>query len=211
MRVASAAGVYAAICFVASGLVPNIAQAEEAPAEPVYDPDWGIDLGLGMGGLVGTAVGNGPSGAGVGGLVGPTLAATLERRLDDHLWAMLAGGGSYLSQSDGYSASLAWALDGSLGLRHVLTPPEPIEVSWYGALRGSYGRYEPPSSRTFTAGIVLGLALDKHFTDWLGLRLRVDVAELGYQRYRGPDGTPPAEGLFAQLRLAPSLALRFAF
>jgi hypothetical protein len=243
MRVASAA-VGAAITLFISGLAEPSAHAQPSdeddqtdrgtqsdaterivPLEPAYEPDWGLDLGMG-GFIGGVGVGGGAHGGQVGGLAaGPTLVATLERRLGDRLWLMLGGGGSYNGNGSG---ARYWGADASLGLRHALTSPDPIEVSWYAALTGGYASYYDPNvaignsgsyglrSGAFDLGIKIGFALNKQLNDWLGLRVRVDIAEVGYARaYSDPDdpavALPGAESWYAALVLAPSFAVRFAF
>jgi hypothetical protein len=137
---------------------------------------------------------------------------------------MLRGGASYQGNTAGGDVSRSWALDGSVGIRHALTPPEPLEVSWYGALKAGYAHQDTgiivedtvqdAAMQAWSAGLQLGTSLDKQLTDWFGLRLRIDLAELGYQRasiISAAAYSPPAESWYAQLKLAPSFAVRFTF
>jgi hypothetical protein len=175
--------------------------------------DWAVNLGVGLPSPIGSVGFGAP--APLGGV--PLLTATLERRLGDRLWAMVSGSGAYERASLG-AESRAWSIGGSAGLRHALTPPEPIEVSWYAALEGSYARMDllnvsEAHTEAWSGGLRLGLALDKHFTDWFGLRLGLDVLRLGYQSATGSAllGGLQAESWFARVSLSPSFGVRFSF
>jgi hypothetical protein len=186
----------------------RVVQNETLEPDPL---DWAVDVGVGL--PIG-AVGFGAPAA-LGGV--PMLSATLERRLGDRLWAMVSGSGSYERAFAGAN-SRAWSLGGSAGLRHALTPPEPIEVSWYAALQGSYARMDlldaaAAHSEAWSGGLKLGLALDKHFTEWFGLRLTLDAVQLGYQSATTSTalGMPQAQSWFARVSLSPSFGVRFSF
>ncbi|HZO15914.1 MAG TPA: hypothetical protein VFB62_21725 [Polyangiaceae bacterium] len=180
-------------------------------AQETEPKDWAAAIGIGwMGG--GAGISSGELGA-VGGWM-PTLSATLERRLDERLWALVSARGHYMGARFGDTFDRNWALGGSVGLRHALTPPDPLEVSWYVVGDGGYARTSLANLEVWSAGLRLGLALDKHFTDWFGMRVSLDLAQAGYQRatsYDTSGAMVPAEAWFAKVTLAPSFALRFAF
>jgi hypothetical protein len=201
-----------AVAIVTSCMGGNEALAQDAEAAPRLEPMWAVDVGAAfMGGYAGAGAGS----AGIGGW-GPIMVATLERRLDDRLWLMLRGSGSYDRWTSAGGSARAWSAVASAGIRHALTPREPLQVSWHAMLAGEHGRADhdgdPSSSlQTWGAGLRLGFDLDRHFTDWLALRLGVEVAQLGYQRMDGAREATSAEGWFARASLSPAFAVRFAF
>jgi hypothetical protein len=109
-------------------------------------------------------------------------------------------------------------LGGDLGLRHVLTDPDPIEISWLVVAGGDYRKYvfenDMGEASDWSVTTRVGLVLQRHFTDWLALRVRADLVEAGYSKSRYRDWWTPQTSSslwFASLTAEPSVALRFAF
>jgi hypothetical protein len=147
---------------------------------------------------------------GVGGLM-PTFGGGLERRIDDRLWLTARGMGNWDWHSNGEAAQRMWYLDLDLGIRHALTGPEVLEVSWLGSLGGRVmGSAGDHHAGYWAAQLRLGMALDKSFNDWCAIRVRGDVVEAGYGRGRDPY-VSDVEHFHARFTLLPSFAARFAF
>lgn len=192
---------------------PEVPPAPEAALGDV--PAWAVVVAVGLAGGLASNVA-GPIG-GLGGL-GPALGASVERRVFERGWLFLDAGGSYARAADGWGGQArSFGLEGSVGLRHALTSPEVLEVSWYAALDGGYGEsaYDGAGEATSArAGVEAGLVLDKAFADWFGLRLRTSLVSVGYARTVASPADGPesvARSLVASLSLEPRFALRFAF
>jgi hypothetical protein len=229
--------------------------AHEAPApSPVHEarpipdePGWQLGAGLGLGSS--NVVSNN-----TGGLSGlsPSLALALERRLGPATWLGLGAAGTFSHQSgDGTSfvgstggdtsggtklATDTSAFGASVGLRQVLTPHEPVELSLTasGSLLYGYtvvtttfsaGSFGTDSSQTakakvLTAGLTLGVAAEKPLTDRLALRLALGVLGLSYSRssIENTNSTDPSSvstngnsGFSFGLQPEAALTLRFLF
>jgi hypothetical protein len=193
---------------------PATAATEATPDEP---RDWALVIGFHLsGGFVGGATGAGSLGA-LGAM--PALRGALERRVADSLWLFFAASGgatqSFIETPDTGQEQWSWRGAGDLGLRHVLSDPEPIELSWFGGLRASYGRdvlVDQASLRSGGLAAFVGLSLDKHFNDWFALRARVDLLRAGFD-LGGGDGQQAHSytNWFIHAMIEPEIAVRFAF
>jgi len=195
---------------------------QEDDDPPLELPGWAVIFGAGASPLLGGA---GDAGA-IGGLAGswaPIVFGGFEARLLPTLWLIGRAQGSVeqsrYDDSFGDHTNTLWALGGDLGIRHVLTDPEPLELSWVLVVRGHYGESHVPDGSVeasgWDAGGQLGLVLQHHFTSWLALRARVDLLEAGYQRSRYVQAAPPQaadqDNWYARLTAKPSIAMRFGF
>jgi hypothetical protein len=196
--------------------VPRSRRAKAPPEDEVdiqADRDWGVVLNIGT--MIGAAgVGGGGAVGGLGGL--PTIyGASLERRLAERLWATVDGfaSGEQSTSDDGSgpSGASSWNIRASFGLRHALTSPEILEVSWFGQLGAGYGQgdFLGEDSRSVQAFAVAGITLDKAFNEWIGLRLKMNLLEGDYQRYT--HGDTWSSSWYVRATLSPHFGVRFAF
>jgi hypothetical protein len=189
--------------------------ATEATADEPRD--WALVIGFHLsGGFVGGAAGAGSLGA-LGAM--PALRGALERRVADSLWLFFAASGgatqSFSETPGNVQEQWSWRGAGDVGLRHALSDPEPIELSWFGGLRASYARdvlVDQASLRSGGLAAFVGLSLDKHFNDWFALRARVDLLRAGFD-LSGGDGQQAHSYTTWSIdaMIEPEIAVRFAF
>jgi hypothetical protein len=206
----------------ANFITTTSAWAEEPEQDDEVNP-WAIVLDVNPGG-VGVSAGGAGGVAGVGGLAAfPVLTAGLEARVAPSLYLLAdLSGGFNRSSSDSNSYPddgwTSWGLGSDVGLRHVVSDTQPIEVSWYALGAVSYGESSQDDGQYrgfgWSAGARVGLILQHHFNSWFALRLRTQLLEAGYQRSvnesDGGESFSSRHG-FASVGLSPAMALRFGF
>ena len=182
----------------------DAARADKPTEQP---PDWLFGVGVSFPALAAV-------GAGVGGLAGPLYSAGVERRLSDSLWLTGMFGGSYQSSETDEAwggDSTSYALDGQLGLRHVVNPDDRFQLSVLTSLGGFYARSTDASyqARTWGVHVDAGLALDFWVADAVTLRVANRLLSLGHSRTA--DGAMESDAWFAEVGLSPSFAVGLGF
>ncbi|MEZ4446074.1 MAG: hypothetical protein R3B72_43765 [Polyangiaceae bacterium] len=183
---------------------PTASREITTPAEPAEPADDAVIAGIGLGGA-----GGGLGGLGALGGVVPYFTGSLEHRVAEHTYLFGGGrGGISLSSADQRS----YSFEGMLGFRHALSDRQPIEVSWSVRALGAYEHsdLQGVTSNAYRVGLATGLVLDKHFNDWFGLRLDLEILRGTYSHYETEASEPAHEFRLAAFT-SPTFALRFAF
>lgn len=157
----------------------------------------------------------------------PSAGASLERRLGESNWMVLAADGTVgESQQElaGAPGTMKWdyrRLTVNVGLRHVFTGPgAPVDVSVLALASGGYSQQNQtsdsssqPEFTSWLAGGNVHLAIDRQLTDGLSLRIATPLAGVWWQQTREKTSGAQLDGhsLYANVYLQPRLELRLAF
>ncbi len=169
-----------------------------------------------------------PGGEVAWGISQPSAGASLERRLTESNWLILAVDGSLGEVEQdlvGAPGTMKWEsrrLTVNFGLRHVLTGPEaPVDVSVYALASGGWSKLNRTSDDAMAdqelsgwlAGGNVGLAIDRRLTEGLSLRVATPLAGVWWQRSReeSSGGHTHGRSFDVNVYLQPRLELRLAF
>lgn len=158
----------------------------------------------------------------------PSAGASLERRLTETNWLVLAVDGTIgesqqeFSSPPGSIKSELRRLSLNLGLRHLLTRTgAPVDVSVLALATGGYSEQNRTSltslpgaeSSSWLAGGNVGVAIDRQLTEGLSLRIATPLVGVWWEKTRQEASGVQLDGhsLFANVYLQPRLELRLAF